>query len=221
MAAISPAEARLLHASVVGDWAACRAAATAHRDAQGARLFDPNAAALQHGGVRAIIALHEGTATPVGVEQHMEWPLPSMGFSAFAWAAAAYARAGEGWAAIDLLDRPDWTVFADLERDGYFLPTLAMLADAAHRLGHRGIARLVAERIEPFVACTILDPGLLYRGAASHAAGLAAATLGDCTAATELLRDAVDRHRAHGSTWMLQRSLDALTDVDAPSPEVS
>lgn len=60
-----------------------------------------------------------------------------------------------------------------------------------------------------------MDPGLLYRGAAGHHAGLAAATCGRVDLAGELLRAAVDVHVRHGSPWMADESRRALASLTA------
>jgi hypothetical protein len=85
-----------------------------------------------------------------------------------------------------------------------------MLADAAYLARSRPVADAVHECLRPVVHMTIADPGLCYRGAAAHAAGLAAATCGRRDAARELLADGLAVHREHGSEWMAQRSEEAL-----------
>lgn len=208
------AEAALLRASVAGDWRACRLAAAEHRRSQEGRLFDPFAATLQEAGILAVVSLHEGTAKPVDVG-YMEWPLASMSLSVAAWSAAVLARSGDQSGAVRVLDALDTDDVGSLARDGYFLSLHAMLADAAHLSCHQGIAALVVERLEPFIGSTTFDPGMVYRGATSHAAGVAHAALGHRDVAVDLLRDAVGIHRGHGSPWMLQRSADALSGLGA------
>ncbi len=205
-------ESMLLRASVSGDWNAARGAAAALRMLQAKRLFDPNAAALQEMGILGILAMHEGTAFTDGAT-YLEWPTDPLTWSMWAWDAASSAQSGNLDRATVLLDGVASAELSALERDGYFLPLLAMLADAAHRCGHQAVAESVAQHVEPFIGMTIVDPGLLYRGAASHAAGLVASTRGHRDAARALLNDAVELHRAHRSRWMLQRSLDALAEL--------
>jgi hypothetical protein len=104
---------------------------------------------------------------------------------------------------------------AGVERDGYWLPTLSMLADAAYLAGSRALADVVHECLRPVAHMTIVDPGLCYRGTAAHAAGLAATTCGRLDAARDLLAAGLARHREHGSPWMTQRSEDALSRLAA------
>jgi hypothetical protein len=104
---------------------------------------------------------------------------------------------------------------AGVECDGYWLPTLSMLADAAYLAGSRAVADVVHECLRPVTDMTIVDPGLCYRGTAAHAAGLAAATCGRRDAAHDLLSAGLARHREHGSPWMTRRSEDALARLSS------
>ena len=98
----------------------------------------------------------------------------------------------------------------DLVRDGYWLATLSMVADTCHRTGDAAPQRSSLDLLTPAIDLTITDPGLIYRGAAAHFAGLAASVLGRTDLAVELLRTGLATHERHGSTWMAARSHAAL-----------
>ena len=149
-----------------------------------------------------IVALLEGTAV-AGPRPAVEWPLPSFALGIAAWHAAVVARTGDVRSAGDELDELDLDVVATCDRNAYWLPTLALLADAAH-LAHRpAVADVVATLVDPLVDLTIVDAGLLYRGSVAHVAGLAAATCGRTVVAAALLADGRDTHARHGSPWMV------------------
>jgi DNA-binding SARP family transcriptional activator len=206
----------VLRATVAGDWDAARAAAAAARAACERAAVDPGDAALMEMGMHGIIGLLAGpTAAPPLAP--LDWPVPAMELSVRAWHADLQARAGRpDDAAAALAAIGPERVFG-VERDGYWLATLSMLADAAHLAGHRPVADAVHECLRPVSRLTILDPGLCYRGAAAHAAGLAAATCGRRNEAAALLADGLATHRRHGSPWMARRSQDALAAVTAAS----
>ena len=63
-------------------------------------------------------------------------------------------------------------------RDTYWLATLSMLADAAHLAGHAATGVALWECLRPLAELTVLYGALIYRGAAAHFAGLAAAGRG-------------------------------------------
>jgi DNA-binding SARP family transcriptional activator len=209
--------AGMLDASIRGDWGAARSAAEAVRAAGERVLVDPGAARLAHMGMLAIIDLYEGRPLPA-VPDALEWPRPSMAWSVLAGRADGLARAGDvATARIVLADR-DPDELGVLERDGYWLPTLAMLADAAHLSDCPSVADTVGALLAPLITSTIVDPGLIYRGSAAHAAGLAAATCQRHAVATELLSEAVQVHDAHGSPWMSARSSQVLASLPSRSP---
>ncbi len=136
----------------------------------------------------------------------IEWPTPEMAATVIAYSAAVHARH----------DRPEPLVdrtrelLPGLTRDGYWLATLAMAADACHRTSDQTTAELVGEMLAPALDLTITDPGLRYRGAAAHFAGLTADTLGRREEAIELLQTGLAAHERHGATWMADRSRAAL-----------
>jgi hypothetical protein len=206
---VGTAEADLLRAGVAGDWDAARAAATAIRKEDESRHWDPNAPVLREFGIRGIVALHEGTGI-AGPRPVMEWPLPSFGWAMDAWHADQLARSGDLDEARRELDELDLDGMRELERNGYWLATLAMLADAAHLAGCPRVAEVVGAFLDPLVGLTIFDPGMLYRGSVAHAAGLAAATCGRLERAEELLAEGLATHERHGSGWMVARSNEAL-----------
>jgi DNA-binding SARP family transcriptional activator len=213
-ARFSASHVGVLRATVAGDWPAARAAAAACRALSEAVAVEPGDAALMEMGMLAIIDLLGGPSA-VPTMAPLEWPVPSLALSAKAWHADCLARVGRpGEAAVELAAiGPD--AVAGVERDGYWLPTLSMLADAAHLAGSRAVADAVDGCLRPVAEVTIVDPGLCYRGAAAHAAGLAAATCGRRRDAFELLSDGLARHREQGSPWMAERSQDALTRLAA------
>ena len=96
-----------------------------------------------------------------------------------------------------------------VERGGYWLATLSMAAEAAHRCQHAATADILSELLTPCAALTITCPGLIYRGAAAHFAGLAAAVL-QRPEATDLLHTGLRIHQRHGARWMAERSRAAL-----------
>lgn len=205
-------EAALLVASVRGDWAEARAVTARIRAEDEIRLFDPNAAQLREFGILGILALHEGTAV-AGPRPRIEWPLPSLAWATASWHADALARSGKEGAARAELEEVDLDALGESEHDGYWLPTMAMFADAAYVARCPRVADAIAGFVEPHVGLTIFDPGLLYRGTVSHAAGLAAATCGRTSQAEDLLGDALATHERQGSPWMAARSADALAAI--------
>jgi DNA-binding SARP family transcriptional activator len=208
--------AAVLDTSVRGDWDAARSAAEAVRAAGERVLVDPGAARLAHVGMLAIIDLYEGRPLP-DVPDALEWPRSSMAWSALAWRADGLARAGDVTTARRVLTDRDLDELGGLERDGYWLPTLAMLADAAFLSDCPSVADAVGALLAPLITSTIVDPGLIYRGSAAHAAGLAAATCERSALATDLLSEAVQVHDAHGSPWMSARSSEVLASLDPRS----
>ena len=146
----------------------------------------------------------------------VEWPMPSRDLAVRAWHADCLARADQYDGAIETLARIDATGIVDVERDGYWLSTLSMLADAAYLTGCRPIADAVASCLQPCIELTIVDPGLIYRGTAAHAAGLAVATSGRRNDAVDLLSIGRSRHEAHNSPWMAERSRGAIASLVSP-----
>ena len=165
-------------------------------------------------GMLGVVELLSGPAD-VAPLAPIEWPLPSMELAVRAWHTNCVARAGQMDRALDALQHMDATGIADVERDGYWLPTLSMLADAAHLTGCRPIAEAVASCLRAHVELTIVDPGLIYRGTAAHAAGLVAATCDHHDDAVDLLSIALSTHETHGSPWMAERSRRALASLTA------
>ena len=96
-------------------------------------------AALQEMGTLGIISLLSGP-TDVPPLPPIEWPMPSMEVSAKSWHANCLARDGQIANAAGVLDDIDLAFVTDGDRDGYWLATLSMLADAAHLVSH-GSAR--------------------------------------------------------------------------------
>ena len=203
----------LLRASVRGDWPAARHAASDVRAAGEAALLDPMGAALQEMGMLGIISLLSGP-TDVAPLPPIEWPMPSMEVSAKSWHANCLARAGQTAQAVAVLNEIDSSVVVDGDRDTYWLSTLSMLADAAHLAGHAATAEAVWECLRPVAEMTILDGALIYRGAAAHFAGLAAAACGHERQARELLAEGLERHAAHQSPWMLAQSQAAIDSLE-------
>jgi hypothetical protein len=199
--------ADILRASVAGNWPAARAAAAAVRAAADAALGEPGGGSLQELAMLRIFDLLGGRAE-VGPLAPLEWPTPSMELSVRAWYANCLARLGRTDSAADALRAIDPAL--DVDHDGYWLATLSMLADAAQLVGMVPIAEVVEHRLRSVTQLTILDPGLIYRGTAAHAAGLAAATCGHRDDAHELLSIGLATHRSHRSPWMIERSRQAL-----------
>jgi DNA-binding SARP family transcriptional activator len=204
----------VLRASVAGDWPAARAAVAVTRARSNAVDVEPGDTALMEMGYLGIIDLLAGPSH-VRALAPLDWPVPSMALAVKAGHADALARVGRlGEAAAELTAiGPD--AVAGVERDGYWLATLSMLADAVYLAGSRPVADAVHECLRPVAHMTITDPGLCYRGTAAHAAGLAAATCGRHDEARDLLSAGLARHREHGSPWMTQRSQEALTRLAA------
>jgi DNA-binding SARP family transcriptional activator len=208
-AAFAASHAAVLRASVAGDWPAARTAVKsvcAEADAAG---FDPAGTAMHRLGLLGIIGLLAGPAD-VAPLPPIEWPLPSMELSVAAWHANCQARAGQIDQAVESLNRIDPATILEIERDGYWLATLSMLADAAFLTRFVTIAGAVADCLNPLTDLTIVDPGLIYRGAAAHFAGLAVATCGDRAEAVRLLSQGLAAHETHGSAWMTARSREML-----------
>jgi DNA-binding SARP family transcriptional activator len=209
-AAFAASHVALLRASVAGDWSTARTAAKTVSERADAAGFEPAGTNLQRMGMLGIIGLLAGP-TDVAPLPPIEWPLPGMELSVRAWHANCLARAGRIDRAADALSRIDPAAISLVERDGYWLATLSMLADAAHRSGAAPIAEAVIELLRPLTDLTIVDPGLIYRGAVAHSAGLAAATCGRHDEANELLSLGLAAHQRHRSPWMTARSRHALS----------
>jgi hypothetical protein len=202
----------ILRATVAGHWTEARAAARAVRAAAEDALIEPAGGAILEAGMFGIIDLLVGPAKVVPVPL-IEWPMPSMELSVKAWHADCLARSGQGDAAATALSEIAPSLIEDVDHDAYWLPTLAMLADAAHLVRHAPTAATVWEYLHSLVDLTIVDPGLIYRGSAAHAAGLAAAACGRTRDARELLMIGLARHEVHGSPWMVERSREALATL--------
>ncbi len=197
----------LLAATTVGDWDAARAAASRARTSAVAALLDDATATLMEGGMlRAIDMLT--SCEPLPAMPHIEWPTIELNAFSEADRSLAHARSGQSEHAAATLDRLV-TTLPHVERDAYWLATLSMAAEAAHRCKHRAAADLVSELLTPCDGWTITDPGLIYRGAAAHFAGLAAAVL-QRPEATDLLHTGLQIHQRHGARWMAERSRAAL-----------
>jgi len=194
---------------VVGDWPQARAAAAASRAAAEAALIDPAGGALQEMGMLGIIELLQGPTDVVPLPP-IEWPMPSMELSVRAWYADCLARAGQIEHATEALTAIDANFVTDVDHDGYWLATLSMLADAAHLTSDASMGAAVWQSLRAVTHLTILDPGLIYRGTAAHAAGLAAKVCGRRRDATELLSIGLSQHEMHRSPWMVERSRHAL-----------
>jgi hypothetical protein len=212
--AFAASYAGLLRASVAGDWSAARAAAAASRAAADAALIDPAGGAIQEMGMLGVIRLLGGPVMEVRPLAPIEWPMPSMELSVKAWYADLLARSGQIAEAADALTAIDPTFVTDIDHDGYWLATLSMLADAAHLTGDESIGAAVWGSLRSVTDLTVLDPGLIYRGAAAHAAGLAAAACGYRQDATQLLSIGLAQHEAHRSPWMIERSRQALASLE-------
>jgi DNA-binding SARP family transcriptional activator len=203
---------RLLCTTVVGDWAGARAAAAHTRQTASEALFDEGAAIMGEMGMLGVIDFLSDVEQPhtLTAAADIEWPTPEMAAAVIAYSAATHARHDRLDEAQPLLDHIQ-DLLPDLTRDGYWLATVAMTADACHCAGHREVAAMVRELLTPALDLTITDPGLLYRGAAAHFAGLAADTLGRRDDAVELLHAGLATHERHGATWMADRSHAALS----------
>jgi len=204
----------VLRATVAGDWPAARAAVAVTRARSDVVDVEPGDTALMEMGYLGIIDLLSGPSQ-VRAPAPLDWPVPSMALAVKAAHADALARVGRLDEAAAELTAIGPEAVAGVERDGYWLPTLSMLADAAYLAGSRALADVVHECLRPVAHMTIVDPGLCYRGTAAHAAGLAATTCGRLDAARDLLAAGLARHREHGSPWMTQRSEDALSRLAA------
>jgi hypothetical protein len=170
---------------------------------------EPGDGALMEMGMLSIIDLLAGQSQ-APARPPLDWPVPSLDLTARAWHANAQARVGRPAEAAVALAAIGPHAVVEVERDGYWLATLSMLADAAYLAGSPPVAGAVHECLRPVAQVTIVDPGLCYRGTAAHATGLAAATCGRHREARDLLSAGLARHREHGSPWMTQRSEDAL-----------
>jgi DNA-binding SARP family transcriptional activator len=211
--AASPVAA--LRATVAGDWSAARAAVGTVCAAAAAAGLEPTGTAMQRVGMLGVIALLAGP-TDVAPLPAIEWPQPALALAALAWHADCLARAGRIEDAAKSLAAIEPATISDVERDAYWLPTLSMLADAAYVAGSVAIAEAVGDCLESLTDLTIVDPGLIYRGSAAHAAGLAAATCGQRDAAVDLLTRGQRIHDEHRSPWMTERSRHALTALRPP-----
>ena len=145
---------------------------------------------------------------PPPTTHDVEWPTIEINAMSEASRSLAHARAGQITQAAVTLDHLV-TTLPDVERGMYWLAVLSMAADAAHRCQHAAAADILSELLTPCTALTITDPGLIYRGAAAHFAGLAAAVLRRPEAA-DLLRAGLQIHQRHGAQWMVERSRAAL-----------
>jgi hypothetical protein len=204
-----PANYRLvLAATVAGRWDDARAAAAAVRASSNAALFDEATGAVAYGAMIRTFGMLEGSAPPPP-RMAMEWPTPEMNATASAFAAVSLAHGGQLDEANAALDRLS-TLLPTITRDAYWLATLSMVAEASHRCTHGLSAEVAYTLLEPAVRLTITDPGLIYRGAAAHFAGLAAATIGRNRNATELLLEGLTTHERHRSPWMAARSRAAI-----------
>jgi hypothetical protein len=126
-------------------------------------------------------------------------------FAAPLWYADCLARAGQIEHATEVLTAIDPNFVTDVDHDGYWLATLSMLADAAHLTNDASMGAAMWQSLRPVTHLTIVDPGLIYRGAAAHAAGLAATVCGRRRDATELLSIGLSQHEMHLRGWSNDR----------------
>ena len=188
----------------------------AKRQTSSEALLSDGAAILAEFGMLAIIDLLSGnTAAVVGAEAvaDIEWPTPEMAAAADTTFGAMLAADGQLDGAGALM-RTTRRLLPDLVRDQYWLATLSMAADTTSATGDGSAAEILLELLTPALDLTVTDPGLLYRGAAAHFAGLAAAVLGRTDLAVELLHTGLATHERHGSGWMAARSRAALSAMD-------
>ena len=169
-------------------------------------LLDDATATLMEGGMLRVIQMLTSCHPPPATQ--LEWPTIELNATSEASRALAHARAGQINQATAALDRLV-TTLPQVERGMYWLATLSMAADAAHRCQHTAAAEILSELLAPCVEWTITCPGLIYRGAAAHFAGLAAAVL-QRPEATDLLHTGLGIHQRHGARWMTERSRVAL-----------
>jgi DNA-binding SARP family transcriptional activator len=202
----------VLAASVRADWGGLREAAARVRAAAQAAALDPASARMAEVGIVGITRLLSTRDAPAPIA--MEWPTPEMTCTAESALAAAHARAGQLEEANAKLDRIV-TILPSIEHDGYWLATLSMVAEASHICAHRASASVVADLLDPCLDLTVTDPGLIYRGAAAHFAGLAAQALGRRDA-FDLLRAGLAVHDRHGAAWMTERSRAGLAASATP-----
>ena len=179
---------RLLATTVVGDWDGARAAAARSRRTASAALLDEGAGIMAEMGMIGMLRFLSGVGEPVVAPgaRNIEWPTPEMAATTNAYFGALLAQGGQLEEAQRFLDRTR-TLLPDLGRDGYWLATLAMVADTCFRTGDGRQPSSSSDLLIPALELTITDPGLLYRGAAAHFAGLAASVLGRRDEAVELL----------------------------------
>jgi len=204
-----PANYRLvLPATVAGNWDEARAAAAAVRASSNAAFFDEATGAVAYGAMVKMFGMLERTAPPPP-RTAMEWPTPEMDATASAFAAVSWAHGGQLDEANAALDRLAM-LLPTITRDAYWLATLSMVAEASHRCTHCSSAEVAYTLLEPAVELTITDPGLIYRGAAAHFAGLTAATIGRKRNATQLVLEGLRTHERHRSPWMAARSRAAI-----------
>ena len=211
-AAYAASYAAMLRASVLGDWSAAGDAVVELTRTAHAAGFDSAGTAMQQAGLSGIIELLRGPADVASLPP-IEWPSLALELAFTAWHANCSARAGQIDSASKTLARIDPASLATVERDGYWMATLSMLADATHLTGCAPIADAAFDHLAPLIGLTILDPGMTYRGSVAHAAGLAAATCQRRLEAADLLAVGLAEHERQGSPWMAARSRDALAAI--------
>ncbi len=198
----------VLAATTVGDWDAARAAASRASASAVAAHFDTATATLMEGGMLWTINMLTSCQPPPATTHDVDWPTLEINATAEAGRSLALARAGQIAQASATLDRLV-TMLPQVERGMYWLAVLSTAAEAAHRCQHTAAADILSELLTPCAALTITDPGLAYRGAAAHFAGLAALVL-QRPEATDLLHAGLEIHQRHGAQWMVERSRAAL-----------
>jgi DNA-binding CsgD family transcriptional regulator len=123
------------------------------------------------------------------------------------------AEAGEIAEARELLDRLSYGGFSGVPRDSLWRASVALAAQAAATLGHRGNARAAADLLRPFVGINVVQGVPVAWGATDHYVGVASAAAGDLDAAIGHLDDAVRLHTAWGAAALRTASQAELANV--------
>jgi DNA-binding CsgD family transcriptional regulator len=186
-----------------------------HAEAEGLRLrVQP--ASLYATGQRFLLLRQAGRIgeAEAGVrEQAARWPVLVTFRCQLALLLADTGRDAEALALLDGLVAGRCAV---LPRDSLWLASVAMLAETAARLGHRGHCGTLHDLLVPYRGRIAFLGAVASWGAVDHYLGLTAAGVGDVERAEAYFRDALRQHEAWQATPFVAATLDAQAALPVP-----
>ncbi|MDF2975933.1 MAG: transcriptional regulator, LuxR family [Actinomycetospora sp.] len=185
-----------------------------HAEAEGLRLrVQP--ASLYATGQRFLLLRQTGRVAEAEIalrDQAARWPIL---VTFRCQLALLLADTGRDTEALALLDGLVADRCAVLPRDSLWLASVAILAEAASRLGHRGHCAVLHDLLAPYRGRIAFLGAVAWWGAVDHYLGLTAAARGDVERAEAYYRDALRLHEAWQATPFVAATLDAQAALPA------